>query len=361
MRFTTKILPSRSSNLGILTLNHPKSLHALTMDMIHCLQDVFGQWDNDPSLKAILIKSSEAKRPSFCAGGDVKFVYQNVLSNSNPQDFFFQEYQVNHAIATSKLPIVSLWDGVVMGGGVGLSVHGKYRVATENTLFAMPETAIGLFPDVGSMWWMPRLLNKSVANYLALSGQRLSAADLMYTGLATHYIPSKQLPDLETALVEATEKDDGEVASVLMSFHETIPLNDCYLAQHKQVIEQTFDEDTVEGILSNLENDGSYFGTKTLDTLRKMSPTSMKVSLEGLKRGAACKTVGEDLQMEFRMAQACCSRPGSDFCEGVRAVLVDKDHSPKWNPPTVEEVTEAIVEEFFAPVDNEWPIPRSKL
>lgn len=362
MRFTTKILPSRSSNLGVLTLNHPKALHALTIDMIHSLQDVFGQWSSDPTLKAILIKGSpEAKRPAFCAGGDVKAVYENILSNSNPSDFFYQEYQVNHAIATSKLPIVSIWDGVVMGGGVGISIHGKYRVATENTMFAMPETAIGLFPDVGSMWWMPRLLKRSVANYLALSGQRLGAADLMYTGLATHYVPSKQLPDLESALVEATEKDDAEVAGVLMSFHENMPVKDCYLAQYKQAIEDAFNEDTVEGILSNLEKmNKDKFALKTLETLRKVSPTSMKVSLEGLKRGAASGSIGEDLQMEYRMASAC-SRPGSDFCEGVRAVLVDKDHSPKWNPSTVEEVTEAIVEEFFAPVDNEWPVPQSKL
>ena len=360
MRFTTKLLPSVSGNLGVLTLNNPKALHALNLEMVHCLQDVLEQWESAPNLKAVLIKSSEAKRPTFCAGGDVKSVYENILSQNNPQEFFFQEYKVNHAIATSKLPFISLWDGVVMGGGAGISIHGKYRVATENSVFAMPETAIGLFPDVGSMWWMPRLLKKPIANYLALSGHRLSADDLMYSGLATHYVPSKQLNELEAALVEATENGDGEVAGVLMSYHEGMRVDECHLSRNQEAIEQTFNEDSVEKILSNLEEHGSDFGTKTLETLHKMSPTSMKITLEALKRGAACKTVGEDLQMEFRLARACC-QPGSDFCEGVRALLVDKCNSPKWNPTTVEEVTGSMVENFFSPIDNEWPIPQSKL
>jgi 3-hydroxyisobutyryl-CoA hydrolase len=362
MRFTTKLLPSRSGNLGVVTLNNPKALHALTQDMIDCFQDVLNQWTKGKdaggeTLKGILIKgNAEAKRPAFCAGGDVKAVYDNGLSNNNPQDFFFQEYRVNHAIATTKIPVISLWDGVVMGGGCGISVHGKYRVATENSLMAMPETAIGLFPDVGSMWWMNRLLSRPVANYLALSGARITAADLIHTGLATHYVPSKQLPDLEHALVEASEQTDNDgvdaLAGVLMSFHERIPTDDCLLVQHKEEIEQAFQAESVEAIVSNLEQSSSQFAIKTMDALRKMSPTSMKVTFEGLNRGAKCASVGEDLQMEFRMAKACV-RPGADFYEGVRAVLVDKDHSPKWNPATLEEVTDEMVEEFFAPIDME--------
>jgi 3-hydroxyisobutyryl-CoA hydrolase len=261
-----------------------------------------------------------------------------------------------------------------MGGGVGISIHGRYRVATEHTLFAMPETAIGLFPDVGSMFWMPRLLSKPVANYLALTGQRIRGPDLVYTGLATHYIPSAQLPELELALIKASskssqqpeesddvkEEEEDVVASVLKDFHVPIPTNDCHLAHYKDAIDQSFQADSVEGILDNLRNDQSEFATNTLAKLLKLSPTSLKVSLEGLKRGAACATIGDDLQMEYRMAKACI-RPGSDFYEGVRAVLVDKDHSPQWNPATVEEVTDERVEEFFAPINHEWPIPVSKL
>jgi 3-hydroxyisobutyryl-CoA hydrolase len=364
MRFTTKLLPSRSGNLGVIMLNNPSALHSLSMDMIHGFQDVLVEWLKiDSALKTIVIKASEAKRPAFCAGGDVKALYEKGLAKNNPQDFFYQEYQVNHAIATSSIPFVSLWDGVVMGGGAGISVHGKYRVATENTIFAMPETAIGLFPDVGSTYWMTRLLNRPVANYMGLLGKRISAADLLYTGLATHYVPSQKLPALETALVEATyndstELEDDVVASVLVSFHEPIDTLNSFLATHQDEIHQSFDEDRMEDIFVNLRRDDSGFGKETLESLNKLSPTSLKVTLEGLKRGAVTTSVGENLQMEFRMASACM-RPGTDFYEGIRAVLVDKDHSPKWNPSTIEEVTAEMVEEFFAPIKEEWPIPKS--
>jgi 3-hydroxyisobutyryl-CoA hydrolase len=243
---------------------------------------------------------------------------------------------------------------------IGISIHGKYRVATENTMFAMPETAIGLFPDVGSMFWMNRLLTKPMANYLGLTGKRIKASDLIHVGLATHYVPSKDLPDLERALVDATNKDEtleseDVVASVLMSFHETIATDDSFLSQTKDLIEKSFSANTLEDIVSNLEQDGSGFGQATLQTINKMSPTSLKLTLEGLKRGAACETIGEDLQMEYRMAKAC-SRSGSDFFEGVRAVLVDKDHQPRWSPDSLEGVTDEMVESFFAPVEDELVI-----
>jgi 3-hydroxyisobutyryl-CoA hydrolase len=243
---------------------------------------------------------------------------------------------------------------------IGISIHGKYRVATENTMFAMPETAIGLFPDVGSMFWMTRLLTKPMANYLGLTGKRIKASDLIHVGLATHYVPSKDLPDLERALVDATNKDENlesedVIASVLMSFHETIATDDSFLAQTKDLIEKSFSANTLEDIVSNLEQDGSEFGQATLQTINKMSPTSLKLTLEGLKRGAACDTIGEDLQMEYRMAKAC-TRSGSDFFEGVRAILVDKDHQPRWSPDSLEGVTDKMVESFFAPAEDELVI-----
>lgn len=376
MRFTTKVLPSRSGNLGILELNHPKALHALSMDMIECIQDVMSQWTSDVSMKAILFKANnaESKRLAFCAGGDVKAVWESGMAKDPlTPNFFYQEYQVNYSIATCPKPIVSIWDGVVMGGGVGLSVHGKYRVATENTLFAMPETSIGLFPDVGSMYWMPRLLSPSVANYLALTGHRVTAADLVYTGIATHYIPSEKLPELESALIEATKEGDNDpkthdvIANVLKSFHEKLPPDDCHVLRHKSTIEWVFQGETIEEIIEKLEEiqkeeaeSDDAFAEKALATLKKVSPTSLKVTLEGLKRGAVTKSIAEDLQMEYRMARAC-TLPGADFFEGVRALLVDKDHSPKWNPSTIEEVTSEQVQEFFAPIEHEWSMPSSKL
>jgi 3-hydroxyisobutyryl-CoA hydrolase len=350
--------------LGVITLNNPKALHALTMDMIECFQDILKAHGTDENIKAILINANPTeKRPAFCAGGDVKAVYQDGIDGTkDPARFFFEEYKVNHAIATSQIPIVSFWDGIVMGGGAGISIHGKYRVATENTLFAMPETAIGLYPDVGSMWWMNQLLQRPVANYLALTGAKIQAADLLYTGLATHYVPSEKLKDLEGELVEATEAEgakekDDVVASVLMSYHEMIDSNDCMLAQNQSAINEAFDDINVEGIISNLQFNPSEFSTQTLQTLQKMSPTSLKVTFEALSRGAACQTIGEDLKMEYRISSKF-SQPGSDFYEGVRAALVDKDHSPKWNPPTLQEVTDDIVASYFQPLDEDWPIPQ---
>jgi enoyl-CoA hydratase/carnithine racemase len=275
-------------------------------------------------------------------------------------------------------------------GLLGISIHGKYRVATENTLFAMPETAIGLFPgklsfyfdpflfsiffiyhfqfnvsDVGSMFWMSRLLQRPMANFLGLTGQRIKAADLIFSGLATHYIESKDLPDLEIALVDATNKravDSDVVASVLKSFHRTIPTRDSFLAQHSLIVDKTFSADKLEDIFDNLQKENSEFGEMTLAKIQNMSPTAMKLTLEGLKRGAKCNTIGEDLQMEYRMATAC-TISGSDFFEGVRAVLVDKDYKPQWNPDTLEGVTDDMIHAFFAPVENELLFfhPPSKL
>lgn len=410
MRFTTKILPSvRSKHMGVITLNNPEALHALTLDMIDTMNDVLGEWlagssELSPSstpIRSILIKSSndETKRRAFCAGGDVKSLYEHATASSNessatssesrrPQDFFFEEYKLNYAIATSPVPIVSLWDGVVFGGGVGISVHGKYRVATEHALFAMPETAIGLYPDVGGLWFLPRIMMNQdermnhpnpLANYLALTGHRTGPADLLFTGLATHYVPSNRITDLEDALADATATPpsgsdissdvDRAIARVLMSFHECLPTDDCPLVSNKRRIEKCFTENSVERIMSNLTDmaageDASYdekdaeFAKVTLKSLQKMSPTSLKVTLEGMKRGAACRTIDEDLKMEYRISTAFLRR-NSDFFEGVRAALVDKDRSPKWNPSTLEQVTQEMVDEFFTPVRDgrEWTIP----
>jgi enoyl-CoA hydratase/carnithine racemase len=385
---TSKILISQAERLGGIALNNPQALHALTHDMIDGLDHILQEWNHNSNEKqqqgsssavqAILIKAAPgAKRPAFCAGGDVKSLYNagkqqphqqqqedadDILKK--PESYFYSEYQVNHAVATCPLPIISLWDGIVMGGGAGISVHGTYRVATEHSLLAMPECTIGLFPDVGSMWWMTRLLQRPVAHWMALTGARLQPGDLLYTGLATHYVPSHQLEQLEKALAEATtiatsENGGNSIAQVLESFHEEVLMDDCFLAIHQSVIDETFGNvDSVEAIISNLENEGSEFSQSMLQTLAKQSPTSLKLTLEGLHRAAALSSIGEDLQMEYRMAKACV-RPGADFYEGVRAALVDKDQQPKWNPATLEEVTNDAIEQFFAPLpaEEEWVIP----
>jgi len=381
MRFTTKIFPSRKKNLGILELNNPKALHALSLDMIHCMNDVWDEWNALPAekgLRAILVKATkDAKRSSFCSGGDVKAVWEegsqgDMHGKGIPglltADFFRDEYSLNYKMAVNdRIPQVSLWDGIVMGGGVGISIHGRYRVATEKTIFAMPEMAIGLFCDVGSMWWMPRILKGGLAPYVALTGARLKPQDLIYTGIATHYIPSGKLDVLEVALAEATDNEDVQIpyndviAPVLDEFNEwpTADSPHGFLQQHHSIIDKTFQEVSVESIVSNLESfQDDEFCKTTLETLSRQSPTSLKVTLEGLRRGSNSPSVGVALQMEYCMAQAFM-RSDSDFYRGIRSVLVEKSKDAvEWSPNDLERVTNEIVESYFAPLGEfEWKIP----
>lgn len=389
MRFTTKLLPSLSGNIGILQLNHPKALNALAMDMIDCFSDTLDQWyaPENQQVRCIIVKAADpedpSKRPIFCAGGDVKAMYQSRMNKETTDephgkgipglataDFFRKEYNINYRLATSTtIPQISFWNGVVMGGGAGISVHGKYRVATEHSMFAMPETGLGLFPDVGSFYWMPRIFKGGLPAYVALTGHRLKPEDLVYSGLATHYVPSNQLVELEQALVDASLWDSDltdRYAGVLMRYHEIPPVDSrqSFLALNRLDIDSVFDirdgngTKTVEDILVQLEELNNAFGNQTLEILHKMSPTSLKITLEGLKRGSQLNSIGEDLQMEFRLSQACCRSKESDFMEGVRAILVDKDRNPQWNPKALEDVTDEMVESFFAPVEQEWEIPK---
>jgi enoyl-CoA hydratase/carnithine racemase len=381
---TLQFLPSLSANLGILQLNNPASLNALTLEMIRSMIPTLKQWQTKGVRATLMVgtpyeKNGKAK-PAFCAGGDVKKVYLAGIGKEDKSitaNFFREEYQLNHMIATQAphMPQVSIWDGVVMGGGVGLSIHGKYRVATENTIFAMPECKIGLFPDVGGTWWIPRLklynqfksgVVGGVGNYLALTGVRLAAEDLIYSGIATHYVKSERLDELKSALSESTNShsnDDSSgdcVARVLMSFHDhNIDTRSSFLSKNRNDIDFAFDgKDTMEEIFSALDSMGedSQFRQSTLKTLKQMSPTSLKVTLEGLKRGAKLSSVGEALQMEYRMSQAFMTED-SDFYEGIRAALVDKDGKPKWSPVTLEEVTDDIVDSYFEPLgDNELDV-----
>mmetsp|Transcript_5766 Transcript_5766/g.9724 ORF Transcript_5766/g.9724 Transcript_5766/m.9724 type:complete len:393 (+) Transcript_5766:200-1378(+) len=380
MSTTLQFLPSLSANLGILQLNNPASLNALTLEMIRSMTPILRQWQKTGVRATLMVgapyeKNGKTKRSAFCAGGDVKKVYLAGIGKEDKSltaDFFREEYQLNHMIATQAphLPQVSIWDGVVMGGGVGLSVHGKYRVATERTIFAMPETKIGLFPDVGGSWWIPRLklysqwksgLVGGVGNYLALTGNRLAAEDLIYAGIATHYVKSEKLDDLKSALAESTTSTSDDpngdcVAGVLMSFHDhNVDTKSSFLSQNRADIDYAFDgKETMEEIIDALESMGedSQFGQSTLNTLELMSPTSLKVTLEGLKRGAKLSSVGDALQMEYRMSQAFM-REGSDFYEGIRAALVDKDGKPKWSPSSLEEVTDDIVQSYFEPLGDD--------
>ncbi|ESL08566.1 enoyl-CoA hydratase/isomerase family protein [Trypanosoma rangeli SC58] len=248
-------------------------------------------------------------------------------------------------------PQVALWNGYVMGGGVGISVHGRYRVASEHTLFAMPETAIGMFPDVGASWFLPRLKMQGLGLYLGLTGARLKGADVAHTGLATHYVPSASFAQLEERLCHIDDPAKAEACLEEFAVKDLPPFT---LEPHREIIGKVFalkDTTTVEGIVKDLSADGSEFALQALKLLTQMSPTYLKVALEMSKRGAKTTNPEEVFRMEYLGALRCCHNP--DFFEGTRALLVDKTKDPKWNPAQLSDVTADHVEAHFEPVRPE--------
>ncbi|XP_035250357.1 3-hydroxyisobutyryl-CoA hydrolase, mitochondrial isoform X1 [Anguilla anguilla] len=344
------VLLERVGNAGVITLNRPKALNALNLSMIRHIYPQLRNWEKDPEPHLVIIKGAGAK--AFCAGGDIRAVTEaGKLGESLAQDFFREEYILNNAIGTYQKPYVALIDGITMGGGVGLSVHGQFCVATEKTLFAMPETAIGLFPDVGGGYFLPRLRGK-LGLFLALTGFRLKGRDVQRAGVASHFVDSEKITALEKNLVDLKSPSAQAVAEVLESYQSESSVDKdkpFILEPHMENINRLFEASSVEQICENLKQDGSSFAQKQLETLSKMSPTSMKLTFRQLREGASM-SLQDVLVMEYRLTQACMS--GQDFYEGVRAVLIDKDHSPKWNPPTLEGVTESYLDDCFKPLGD---------
>jgi enoyl-CoA hydratase len=349
MNDADEVLFARSGALATITLNRPKALNALNLSMIEKIDPELAAWESDDAVAAVLIKGTGEK--AFCAGGDVRAVWEAGRSGGDlTKRFFWEEYSLNRRIHMFPKPYVALLDGVTMGGGVGLSIHGSHRVATERLMFAMPETGIGLFPDVGGTWFLNECPGET-GLFLALTGTRIGAADAAALNLATHVVASDKLEALEAALAGADLSGDatGAIDAVLADFagHAGEPV----LAPHRAVIDRCFAYDRLEDIFAALESDGSDFAADTLATLKKKSPMSMKVTLAQLRRGKGMD-FDASMTMEYRLSQGCM-RPGSDFYEGIRAVLVDKDHSPNWRHATPEEVSDEEVEGFFAPVERE--------
>ncbi|XP_059822856.1 3-hydroxyisobutyryl-CoA hydrolase, mitochondrial isoform X1 [Hypanus sabinus] len=368
-----EVLLTRSGCAGIITLNRPKALNALNLPMIRQIYPQLKEWEQDNETSLVIIKGAGEK--AFCAGGDIRAVTEaGKVGDRLAEDFFREEYILNNAIGSCKIPYIALIDGIVMGGGVGLSVHGHFRVATEKTLFAMPETGIGLFPDVGGGYFLPRLEGK-LGLFLALTGFRMKGRDVHKAGIATHFIKSEEIPALEKDLVSLRSPSKKDVADLLNSYHFKCKADDKFtLVDHMDKINRLFKTNSVEEIMENLIQDGSPFALQHLEDpsadrsldhpfhavvfsalttsflirtdqiLKKMSPTSMKITFQQLEEGAR-KNLSEVLIMEYRLSQACMR--GHDFYEGVRAVLIDKDQSPKWKPATLEEVTEEYLSSCF--------------
>ncbi|XP_031555713.1 3-hydroxyisobutyryl-CoA hydrolase, mitochondrial-like [Actinia tenebrosa] len=333
---------------GIITLNRPKALNALNLSMVRKIYPVLKSWEADPKVNLVIIKATGDK--AFCAGGDVRAIAEDGLRGGNlPKDFFKEEYMLNYAIGTLQTPYVALIHGITMGGGVGLSVHGHFRVATEKTLFAMPETAIGLFPDVGGGHALPRL-EGNLGIYLALTGFRLRGYDVKHAGIATHFVKAEKLSELESSLLGLSDCRLQTVRGLLDDFDKECSKDqnpNFTLQEHMDKINSCFDKNTVEDIMSSLEKNGSEWANKQIETINKMSPSSCKVTLRQLREGARMN-LADCLQMEYRISQRFMEN--EDFYEGIRAVLVDKDNSPRWKPSTLQGVSNEKVDSYFLPL-----------
>lgn len=312
--------------------------------MVRSIAPVLQRWESTKSL--VIVKSALSK--AFCAGGDVRTLVTNPLPGAYA--FFREEYTLNHLIGSYRQPYVALIDGITMGGGVGLSVHGRYRVATEKTMFAMPETLIGLFPDVGGSHFLPRLAGE-LGTYLGLTGARLKGRDVLAAGIATHYCASERLGDLELALIECSGPADVERA---LSMHCAVAADavaDGYqfaLAAVRPQIDRCFGAHTVEEIIERLRADGSEWAQQTLKLLAPTSQLSLKVTLRLLREGAG-RTLAECLRVEHRLVRRHAE--DSDFAEGVRAMLIDRDNAPRWKYERLEEVPAEKVAGYFEPLE----------
>ncbi|NWG54517.1 MAG: enoyl-CoA hydratase/isomerase family protein [Hydrogenophilaceae bacterium] len=351
----SEVLTKTEAGLAVLTLNRPAALHALTTPMCRAMTDALLAWRDDPAIKIILIDHAEGTR-GFCAGGDIRMLAESgAKDGKEAREFFFTEYRLNHLLQSYGKPIVALIDGVTMGGGVGVSVHGPFRVATERTTFAMPETGIGLFPDVGGGWFLPRLEGE-VGMWLALTGARLKAPDCLAAGVATHYVPSELLGAVRTQIAGAAAAHDPMAAlrSGLDALSESAGPVKELTAANCALIDAHFAHETVEAIVASLASDGSPWANAQLEALRTKSPQTLKVAFRQLRTGATLASFADNMRMEYRIGARVVQR--HDFLEGVRAVIVDKDNAPKWDPPTLEGVTDAMLDEIFAPLPagEEW-------
>jgi 3-hydroxyisobutyryl-CoA hydrolase len=313
------VLSEVVNNKGVLTLNRPRALNSLNEPMVNIILEKLKDWED--KVQCVVVRGAGEK--AFCAGGDVVAVTSGSPTNCEPgKNFFRKEYTMDYTISQYKKPYIALIYGITMGGGVGISVHGKYRIATERTLFAMPETAIGLFPDVGASYFLSRLEGK-LGLFLALTGHRLKGKDIVKIGFGTHYIDSKNIPQLYEAII----KCDGDVESVIKKHTVDISNHTFSLASNMELINEAFSASTVEGIIKCLEENGSEFSQDVVKLLKKMSPTSMKISKVELEKGAKL-TLKECLQMEYRLAKAALEATSTpDFYEGMNTLNFKGTHS----------------------------------
>jgi enoyl-CoA hydratase len=350
---TDDVLISVERGVGRIRLNRPKAIHALTTRMCEVMSEALLAWRADPTVEVVLIDHAEGR--GFCAGGDVVMLARSGMEDAEEaKRFFFAEYRLNHLLFTYDKPTIAIMDGITMGGGVGISLPCDYRIATENTRLAMPETGIGLFPDVGGGWYLSRLPGR-VGQFMVLTGARLDGAECHYLGLATHYVEQTGVEELVERLMKAPARAQGALGAA-----STTP-PEAKIEQNLPAISRLFASDRLEQILADLEAEESDWAQSELATLKSKSPLSCKVSLRLLAEGATRATFADEMRAEYALAGRVVRT--HDFREGVRAVLIDKTGDPKWDPATPEEVTDEMLDVLFEPLPptEQWtPFPATE-
>ncbi|MGI6246411.1 MAG: enoyl-CoA hydratase/isomerase family protein [Pseudochelatococcus sp.] len=339
----------RSGTLGRIHLNRPKALNSLTLDMVRLIAGALDRFETDAQVAAVLI-TGEGER-AFCAGGDIRALYDGGPENSAAGRLFWrEEYVVNARIRRYAKPYVALMDGIVMGGGVGVSAHGSHRVVTDRTRLAMPETGIGFFPDVGGTWLLSRgragAGRSEIGTYLALTGEQIGGADAIHAGLADHFVPAGGLPTLVERLSALPASADAAVVAQVIET-VTAPAEPGPVERNAATIDAAFAFDTVEEIFAALAASGDDFARKTLATLQTRSPTSLKLALRLLRLAREDATLEQTLEREYAAGAAVLA--GRDFYEGVRAAIIDKDRNPQWQPATLDAVADSDLDRYFAP------------
>ena len=330
----------KDGGVGRLRLHRPKAINALTLGMVQPMTDALVVWREDPDVRLVIIDHQAGR--GFCAGGDVVTIANSAQGHGAAGDaFFFQEYRMNHLMYTYGKPGAVFMDGITMGGGVGISCPCKYRIATERTVFAMPETGIGLFPDVGGGRYLSRLRGR-VAQYLGLTGAKVDGADCLALRLATHYLHSDSLDDVKARIC----RDPDAIESILAEASIAPP--PARILEQVEQIDRLFASDRLEDILAALDADPSEWAQKQRAILRTKSPISCKISLRLLVESPRLAAFADQMRLEFGIVHRIFRH--HDFYEGVRALLLDKDNAPKWVPATPEGVTDAMVDEFFQPL-----------
>ncbi len=329
---------------GLITLDRPKALNALTAHMAAAMLGRLAAWRDDPGVSRVVIRAAGER--AFCAGGDIRNLYEwGRAGDDRARDFYRVEYTLNAAIKSFPKPYVALIDGIVMGGGVGISVHGSHRVGTDAVTFAMPETGIGLFPDVGATYVLPRMRGET-GLFLGLTGARLKTADARHVGVLTHIVPRDRHGELTDALTAP-----GDTDSIISEFADPAPPPD--LPAREADIDRCFSAESVEEIIDRLQAEDSDWAKVQFETLATKSPTSLKIAFRQLRVGRAL-TFEDAMRTEFRIVSRVLQ--GQEFFEGVRAVIIDKDNAPRWDPDRLDAVTDEQIDAYFAPLPDELDI-----